>query len=177
MKIRDVMNVSVAACGPDTDLGAAARLMWERDCGVLPVVDESGQVIGMITDRDICIASATRVRTPGEIAAREMLAAPVRVCRPDDDVHDALQTMRTHALRRLPVVDDGGRLAGIVSVSDFIRRTSPGASADGLPAEAVLDTLRAICAPSAGPSGRMGGIPEAPRRRVTKGRPARTEAV
>ena len=62
MKVRDLMTSRVRTCRPSTSLADVVSEMWEGDCGVLPVVNDEGRVIGMITDRDICIALATRDR-------------------------------------------------------------------------------------------------------------------
>src|ERR1041385_5520229 len=105
MKVRELMTAEVKACSPDTSLAAAAGRMWEGDCGALPVVDDAGKFIGMITDRDICMAVATRHRLAGEILVSEVSSGAIYVCQPDDDVQFALKTMRQEQVRRLPVVN------------------------------------------------------------------------
>src|SRR4029077_9235899 len=99
----------------DTSLAEAVRLMWEKDCGVLPVVTADGKVSGMITDRDICVAIATRGQTADRIVVSAVIGAKVCGCTPDDDAVDALKIMKTQRVRRLPVVDAKGRLKGILS--------------------------------------------------------------
>jgi CBS domain-containing protein len=121
--------------------------MWEDDCGAIPVTDERGQVVGMITDRDICIAGATRARAEGEIPVQDVISKVVYSCAPSDDVRQALETMRLRKVRRLPVVDQSGRLTGIVSVHDIALEARSRKSAD-IPPEAVLDTFIAITAPA-----------------------------
>ena len=78
MKVKDLMTTEVKRCSPETNLAAAARIMWEGDCGVIPVTDEYDHVVGVITDRDICIAAATRPRTEGEIPAQRRCARSAR---------------------------------------------------------------------------------------------------
>ena len=85
MKIRELMTSDVKLCGPDTNLAAAAKIMWEEDCGAVPVTDERGRVVGVITDRDICIAAATRLGTEGEIPVRQVISDKLYTCAPSDD--------------------------------------------------------------------------------------------
>jgi len=121
--------------------------MWEGDCGAVPVVTEDRKVIGMITDRDICIAAATRSKPPAEIRAGEVISTNhgVHAVKPDDDVRVALRTMRKHKVRRLPVVDREQRLAGIVSINDLAINASS-SQPDSVPAQEFLETFQAICA-------------------------------
>ena len=146
MKVRDIMIHPVQSCGPETNLAAAAMMMWDGDCGVLPVVNFEGKVIGMITDRDICMAAATRNRPPSEITVFETITGQVHACAPGDDIHGALETMAKHQVRRLPVVDAGGRLAGMVSMNDLVLRAGErmGRKAPELTHEEVVRALKAI---------------------------------
>jgi len=121
MKIEDVMTRNVRTCRPESNLAEVAREMWEADCGVLPVVGTDGRVVGMITDRDICIAVATQGRTADRIAVREVARNPqVSTCLSTDVTTTALKTMQQQQLHRLPVVDEEGRLEGIVSLNDLV---------------------------------------------------------
>jgi CBS domain-containing protein len=147
MKIKDLMTSGVKSCGLDTNLATAAKIMWEDDCGAVPVTDEGGRVVGVITDRDICIASATRARPEGDIAVRDVISSDLYTCTPGDDVRTALDTMRQRKVRRLPVVDASGRLAGIISIHDLAIHARTGKGAE-VPADAVLDTFVAITAPT-----------------------------
>ena len=74
MRVKDVMSSPVHTCQPDTDLGTVAAMMWEYDCGFIPVVGASGTVAGLVTDRDICIATATRRLAPGHISAAQAMS-------------------------------------------------------------------------------------------------------
>lgn len=120
MKVKDIMINPVRSCGPETNLNAAAMMMWDSDCGALPVVNYEGKVVGMITDRDICMATATQKRPPSEITVFETITGQVHACAPDDDIRDAMDTMAKHQVRRLPVVNDIGLLAGILSMNDIV---------------------------------------------------------
>jgi CBS domain-containing protein len=146
MKVKELMTSDVKYCNLDTNLAAAARIMWEEDCGAIPVTDSRGTVVGLITDRDICIAGATRSRTEGEIPVKEVISKSLFSCAPGDDVRGALETMRVQKVRRLPVVDQAGRLMGIVSLHDIALHAGSNKGAD-LPAESVLNTFIAISSP------------------------------
>lgn len=147
MKVQDVMTSNVKSCRPEINLAAAAALMWEHDCGVLPVVDGAGQVIGMITDRDIAIAAAIKGRPASQIAVGEVISGKVYSCTLDEDVKAALKTMRHEKVRRLPVVNDGGMLQGILSLNDIVLRAeeAKGKHLPELSYEDVVGTLKAVC--------------------------------
>lgn len=147
MTVRQLQTSNVKTASPDTDLAVVAQLMWEGDCGAVPVVTDDRKVVGMITDRDIAIASATRARPPAEIRASEVIGngPGVHAVKPDDDVRVALRTMRKHRVRRLPVVDREQRLTGIVSLNDLAINTSSSLP-DSVPAQELLETFQAICA-------------------------------
>jgi CBS domain-containing protein len=151
MKVQELMTSDVKSCSPDTNLAAAAKIMWEGDCGAVPVVDEGGKVLGMITDRDICIAGATRPHAEGDIPVRDVISKVLYTCKPGDDVRAALETMRGQKVRRLPVVDASGRLAGIVSIHDIAEKARSSRNAD-VPPDAVLDTFVTITAPARVPA-------------------------
>jgi CBS domain-containing protein len=145
MTVSDLAKFDVKVCSPETDLASAAKIMWDCDCGVVPVVDKDRKVVGMLTDRDICIAAATRAAKPSDVQVIDVMSREVASCGTQDDVQVALKTMRTRRVRRLPVVDSNDRLAGIISLNDLVVRASCRPKAD-LPGEALLDTLRTICA-------------------------------
>ena len=135
MKVNEVMTKSPAYCSADTNLGAAAEIMWKRNCGFLPVVSPQQNVVGVITDRDMCIAMATRNRLPGQVKVQEISSMVTHSCRPDDDVQAAMETMADKKVRRLPVIDAAGKLEGILSVDDVILRTDsqiPGFARPGI---------------------------------------------
>jgi len=90
MKVKEVMTRSEVCCGPETNVGRAAELMWTRNIGMLPVVDSDGKLIGVVTDRDIGITIGPRDRLPGELTVGEVTIRKVFTCKPSDDVHDAL---------------------------------------------------------------------------------------
>ena len=128
MKVREIMTSDVKTCRRETSLAEAVKLMWDRDCGALPIVNSDGTVSGMITDRDICIAIATRGRTADRIAVGDVAAGQVCTCAPDDEAIAALQTMKSQRVRRLPVVDANGRLKGILSLNDVVTQGAASAT-------------------------------------------------
>lgn len=143
MTIDRVMTSKPATCGLHATLADAARVMWADDCGSVPVVDDAGRLYGLVTDRDICIASATRNRAPSEIGIADLIGGPgaVATCRPDDPVTRVLALMRERQVRRVPVTSTDGTLVGIVSINDLVLE----AGSSDVKAHDVLETLRAIC--------------------------------
>ena len=125
MKVKEVMIATPYYCQTETNLGSATELMWNADCGFLPVQTPDGKVIGVITDRDICIALGTRRRLAGDIAVGEVMSGKLYSCTPDDDIHLALQTMKEGKVRRLPVNSQNGSLVGVISMDDILLRTEP----------------------------------------------------
>ena len=120
MKVRDLMTSEVRTCRADTNLAQAVQEMWEGDCGALPVVNDEGRVTGVITDRDICVAVATRGRQADRIAVRDVAQGHAHTCLAEDAVTVALKAMKEHRVRRLPVVDGDGHLRGMLSLSDIV---------------------------------------------------------
>lgn len=145
MNVREIMTSDVQWCGLGTNLAAAAKLMWDTDCGVLPVVNGEGQVLGMITDRDICMACATKQRAPSELTVFDAVSGKTHRCKMSDDVHTAMAMMKREQVRRLPVVDEEGVLQGVISMNDFILLAGePKAPAISL--QEVAKALKAISA-------------------------------
>ena len=121
MRVQDIMSEALKSCRCETNLAEAASIMWEADCGILPVIGDDGKVIGMITDRDIAMAVGTTNRIPSDIRAAEAMCREIHDCSPDDDIHAALETMRKAKIRRLPVVSADGVIQGILSLNDIAR--------------------------------------------------------
>ena len=146
MKVQDVMTKTVASCRLDANLAAAAALMWDYNCGQLPVVDDQGKVTSVITDRDICIALGTRNQRASEVTVREVICRPAVLCTANDDLRSALGTMAAERVRRLPVVDHEGSLVGILSLEDVTLQARHHGDTDRPPVsfEDVMHTLRAI---------------------------------
>ncbi len=119
MKVADLMKSEVKTCAQDDSLNFAAGLMWDGDCGCVPVVDSAGKLVGIITDRDICMAAYTQGESLHRMKVASAMARPVAECAPGDDLQVAEQYMREGKLRRLPVCDAEGRVIGILSLSDI----------------------------------------------------------
>jgi CBS domain-containing protein len=147
MLVESLMTRDVESARPESTLADAAGVMWRRDCGVVPVVDEDGGVVGVITDRDICMALSTRGRPAAEVRVSEVMARGVQTCTPVDDVREALEAMGRRQVRRLPVVDSRGHLVGLLSINDIIRHTRKGKGKKRVPRRATLAALQSICAP------------------------------
>ena len=121
MKAQDIMSKNPATVTPTTRVRQAALLMKKEDVGVVPVVEEGTggkKLVGMLTDRDIAI----RVVADGMSSAqvRDAMSPNPKSCRPDDSVKDVLQAMSDSQVRRIPIVDDGGAVVGIVSQADVV---------------------------------------------------------
>lgn len=143
MKARDIMSEPAYTCGPNTDLASVAGIMWDHDCGFVPVVDSSGTVTGVVTDRDICIATSTRRLLPEHISAAQAMTTPIHACMSDDSVSDVLATMRQYRIRRVPVTDANGRLQGVISLNDIVLASTENREPQ---AADVIATMAAICA-------------------------------
>jgi CBS domain-containing protein len=144
MRVKDIMSSPAQTCHSDSDLGTVAAMMWEHDSGFIPVVGSAGTVLGLVTDRDICIAAATRRLPPGHISAAEVMSDTVHACFPDDAIGVALASMRQFKVRRLPVVDSSGIIKGVISLNDIVR--AAGTRRD-VPVKEVIATLADVCEP------------------------------
>jgi len=146
MKVRDVMMRTAAHCSRNTNLAAAVETMWSRNCGILPIIDAERKVIGVVTDRDICIALGTRNKLPGEITVGEVMTGRLFTCTPDEDVRVALGTMGRAKVRRLPVVTVEGKLEGILSMDDLVvhSRARLGDRMIELSYDDVVETLKRV---------------------------------
>jgi len=147
MKVREVMCANATVCTLTDNLSAAAGLMWQNDCGILPVVAEGGKVVGLITDRDICMAANLNNRNLWNIAVEEVISGRVFACKPEDEIHSALKTMQEKKVRRLPVVAADGTLAGILSMNDVVLKAEEAGEkkSSELSYGDVVNTYRSIC--------------------------------
>lgn len=118
-RVEEIMSKATYSCHPDDPLNSVAQLMWEHDCGCLPVVDGLSHVVGIITDRDVCMAAYTQGRSLSEIPVSRAYTRDVKTCKKDEPLSRAEDTMTQAQVRRLPVVDDNGALVGLLSLSDL----------------------------------------------------------
>jgi CBS domain-containing protein len=142
MKVKDMMTTDLKTCTPDTTVAEAAQLMWDGDCGILPVVDE-GALVGVVTDRDMYIALATQNARASQLRVGAVATANVTTCAPEDDLRTALDAMKQARVRRLPVVGFGNAVMGILSMNDVLRAAAAGKGAAN---DVIVETLQAICA-------------------------------
>jgi CBS domain-containing protein len=147
MKVREIMRSEARYCHPWTDLAEAGRTMAEVGCGALPVVDFGRRVVGMLTDRDICLALTKLDRKPSQVPVRDVIDGEAYTCSTDDDLIDALAIMSHCQVRRLAVLDDAGRLEGILSLDDVAVASKALGPQDytGPFYSDVAKTLKAIC--------------------------------
>jgi len=148
MKVQEIMTSDVQCRSPDTNLAAAAKMMCDSDCGALPVLNIHGQVVGVITDRDICIAAATKNKVASDITVWETVSGKAFTCQMDDDVHTAMDIMKRERDRRLPVVEEDGVLQGMVGMNDFVflAGETKGGKIPGISYGDVVRTIKAISA-------------------------------
>ena len=125
MQVRDVMTKDPACVTPGATIREAAQLMQRENVGIVPVVEEKGtnRLLGVVTDRDIAIRVVAEGRDGATRVSDVMSSNRIRTCAPDDDVDEAMEVMANEQVRRIPIVDDGGALVGIVAQADIVRKT------------------------------------------------------
>ena len=128
MKVADVMTNDLVTCRADDSLNRAAQLMWDRRCGTVAVVDDAGKAVGVLTDRDVCMAAYTQGRRLDDVAVASAMSRAVRTIRASAEIEDAEDVMAAHAVRRVVVVGDDARACGMLSIDDIARS---GAEWDG----------------------------------------------
>jgi CBS domain-containing protein len=146
MKVSDLMPRQVTIVRSNDSAATAARLMWDGDCGSLPVVDEGNQVSALVTDRDLCMAALFQERPLSAIPISQAMSKSLHLCGSDDSLSSAEQIMRAHQIGRLPVLDAERRLLGILSLADIVCATerNKGRKKEMIP-EDVTATLADIC--------------------------------
>jgi len=132
MLLNEICTPDIVYCAPEASVLAAARIMRERHVGDLVVVDESEEgdqiPLGMVTDRDIVIEVLAQGRDPEAVAVRDIMRKPAVIARGNEDVSQALQRMKIHGVRRIPVLGDNRKLAGIISFDDLVRQLASDAN-------------------------------------------------
>lgn len=168
-QVNQLMSQPAVVCRPDDTLATAAKKMWQDDCGVVPVVDGENRLVGIITDRDICMAAFTRGEPLTAIPVHSAMAKQVYSCRPEDSIEAAQRVMSEKQIRRLAVVDESGHAIGVLSLNDLAREAaSPGWGEDFR--ESVMETMAAICQP------REQAMRARPEERAAPGPPPQTPA-
>jgi CBS domain-containing protein len=146
MQVREVMSKPVACMATDNAV-RAAQIMENENTGIVPVVNDNSQcsLVGVVTDRDLCMDVIAKARNPKEVKVSECMTPEVVVCRPDDDIKDAARLMADNQIHRIAVVEDGKRLAGIVSMADLTWD-------EQLDRQTAGETVESISQPSPKPS-------------------------
>ena len=141
MKIQDVMTAQVKFCEPENNIQEVIQVMKEGDFGVLPVVNKDQKIMGIITDRDICMGLNLHA-SPKDIKVMQLMNKHVVTCKENESISHALKLMRDNKVRRLPVLDSSGKVSGIISLNDIVLRSGR----EGIPSyEKVVNTFKAIC--------------------------------
>jgi CBS domain-containing protein len=117
MKVKDMMHKGVECLGPDTAIAVVAKTMRELDIGAIPIAAD-GQLLGMITDRDIIIRCVAGSEALSQVKAKDVMTSGVVYCRDTEDVEDAVRIMEGKQIRRLPVLDEAMQMVGMVSLGD-----------------------------------------------------------
>lgn len=148
MKLRELMEKKVTTCTPQANLETIGQLMWDHDCGAIPVLDFAAHPVGIVTDRDIAMSAVLNHKPLWDITAGEVTGSrELYTCHVDDDVQKALNAMHAYRIRRVPVVDDDGRLQGMLSIDDVIASSGKarGKTAPAVSLEEAMSTLKAVC--------------------------------
>lgn len=147
MQIAELMTRDPVSCTPTCSAQVAADLMRVHDTGVLPVVFNlfSRKLLGVVTDRDLCMMVVSAGRDPAHVTVQECMTANVVACSPEDDAQVAIRLLQENQVRRLPVVNRGGSLVGMLSLADLIRHGA-------IDPKDLYLTLRKVCEPAGAPS-------------------------
>jgi CBS domain-containing protein len=148
MEVEKLMTRGVRTCGPSDTMNRAAQIMWENDCGVVPVVDGDGKPVAMITDRDIAMAAFLQGKALSDMPVSVASSHGVVKVRDHDTIEIAEALMQEHQIRRVPVVDAQDRLVGVLAMSDLARsfQVAEGAG-PGVTHREVAKTLAAVSQP------------------------------
>jgi CBS domain-containing protein len=121
MKVREIMSAKPITCGPDSKLESVARKMVECDCGMIPVVDDNQEPVGVVTDRDIVCRAVANGRNPLDLSAKDVMTDDCVTVSPEADIEECARQLEQHQLRRALVCDEAGRVCGIVAQADLAR--------------------------------------------------------
>lgn len=150
MRAENLMSHPPITCHVNDTLSIAAQLMWNHDCGSVAVTNDEGKLVGMITDRDICMCALTQGRSLDKLLVNGAMAKHVVSARPDDSIAEIERKMAEHQVRRLPVVDDDQKPVGMVSLHDLAIESVQPDSTIKNGATKVAHTLAAVSHPRRG---------------------------
>lgn len=147
MKVEELMTKAPTTISNYETLDIAAKKLWDSDCGVLPVVGGDGRLVGILTDRDICMSAWSRGQLLATIHTDEAMSKQVFSVKPDQEIEFAEQLMADKQVRRIPVVDAEDKPIGILSMNDVAREAARTGSKlkDGI--TRAVQTIAAICQP------------------------------
>jgi CBS domain-containing protein len=137
--VTDLMTPDPDCCAPDTTLVEVAQMMIDADCGEIPVCDDRGVPLGVVTDRDIVCRVVAAGRNPSDVVAQDCMSTPVVTTTLDASLDECARLMEQHKLRRLPVVDEDGVCCGIVAQADLATKAR----------EAVAQVVEKVSQPGA----------------------------
>jgi CBS domain-containing protein len=147
MRVHDVMIPDPICCVPSDTAMRAACVMKDRNTGIVPIVenDRSRKLVGVVTDRDLCLAVVAEGQYPNSVQLQSCMATTLITCAADDPVQAALEQMRENQVRRIMVADHQGEIQGIVSLADIVR------CSDATPTE-IREALKCLSEPTDAPS-------------------------
>ena len=134
MKVKSVMHSGIAAVALKTPISEIAKKMRDEDVGAIPVA-ENGQLVGMVTDRDLACRALANGHDISKLKASDAMSCPIFYCQEDDDVEYAISVMEHNKVRRLPVIDHNKQMVGMLSLGDISHK---------LPQEVAGDVIRAV---------------------------------
>lgn len=149
MNIEKAMTRHIVVCSPTDTLNRAAQLMWERDCGILPVVDDRRRLVGIVTDRDLCMGAYTQGVPLWAAPVSTVMSRQLHTCGPADDIRDVERLIREKQIRRVPVVSGDGELLGIVTLGDLARCSQSSAFQKAITGLGIAKTLASVSEPRA----------------------------
>jgi CBS domain-containing protein len=123
MQVQEIMTTNPACCGADTPMQDVAKLMADRDCGEIPIIDQGGHPVGVVTDRDIACRGTAEGKAPST-PVREVMSNPVITANPEMSLEDCCKTLEDNQIRRMPVVDENGACCGMISQADIALHAS-----------------------------------------------------
>ena len=148
MNVNEVMTTPVRTCSPSTSLDAIARMMWEENCGAIPVVTDSDEPVGIVTDRDIAMAAMLNHLPLWSIPAATVIEGQsLCCCSQQEPVEHGVTKMEQNSVRRILVTDDSGALCGILSMGDAVAFTASGKAGNKesmISSERILGMLRKV---------------------------------
>ncbi len=142
MKCKDVMTPNPRYCSPQDRSIEPAKIMRDEDVGIVPIADEDKKLLGVVTDRDLCLAVVAEGKNPQEVKVSDTMTekGELVTCQPEDDIEKAVSLMQENQVRRIPVVDDQNRIVGMIAQADIaLKMQKP---------EKVSETVEEISKPS-----------------------------